>query len=263
MEVERSYIRVQSQPNPGTVRPAAVLQKSLEAVARREAAGEPYHVTGDFYMSICQDLRLQQIETELTVAARENFALCAMRARVGPSGEGKSMDIQVLGDCLLHLHTLYEKNPGQIRQLEFSVYRFLMWLGVLSNGANNSSAQLNSSLKALLVHAPHAAVKHATDVMSAVVTGDARHYFALVASPPGITREQDHIHETLLAPAVRSRAYETLLKAYKFVIPLASIGELLGFHGNELSDYLAQQRAVFDAATLDVDASKNEEKREK
>jgi hypothetical protein len=62
---------------------------------------------------------------------------------------------------------------------------------------------------------------------------------------------------------VRSRAYETILKAYKFIIPLASIGELLGFHGKELSDYLAQQRAVFDAATLDVDASKNEEKREK
>jgi hypothetical protein len=151
-EVERHYVRVQSQPDPGSVRPAAVLQRSLAAVAKREAAGEPYDVTGDFYMSICQDLRLQQIESELTVAAREGFALCAMRARVGAPGQDKGMDMKALSDCFLHLQVLYEKNPATPRQLEFALYRFLMWLGLTAQGASDATAQLNSSLRYACTH---------------------------------------------------------------------------------------------------------------
>ena len=44
-DVERRYVRVQSQPDPASVRPAAVLAEALQAVARREAAGEPYETT--------------------------------------------------------------------------------------------------------------------------------------------------------------------------------------------------------------------------
>lgn len=262
-EVERPYERVQSQPDPKTVRPAAVLKRSMQAVARREAAGEPYDDTGDFYMSICQDLRLQQIESELTVAVREGFAVCAMRARVGPPDEDKGMDTKALSDCLLHLHTLYAKNIGQPRQLEFAVYRFLMWLGLTARGAPDATAQLNSSLKGLAAFAPHAAVSHATDIMSAVLTGDARRYFALAAGEATATaREQCHIHDTLLAPAMRRRAYETILKAYKFVIPLQTVSQLFGLQGVELKGWLAKQQAVYDAEVLDVDASKKAEKQD-
>jgi hypothetical protein len=154
-EVERRYVRVQSQPDPGTVRPASVLQKALKAVARREAAGEPYQDTNDFYMSICQDLRLQQIETELTVAAREGFALCAMRARMGHPGEDKTLDVKALCDCFLHLRALYARNPGQPRQLEFDVYRFLLWLGLAARGAADTATQLNLALRDVAAHAPH------------------------------------------------------------------------------------------------------------
>lgn len=153
-DVERRYLRVQSQPDPGSVRPAYVLQKALKAVARREAAGEPYQDTHDFYMSICQDLRLQQIETELTVAAREGFALCAMRARVG---EDKTLDVKSLSDCFLHLRMLYARNPGQPRHLEFDVYRLLLWLGLAAGGAAETATQLNLALRDVAAHAPEAA----------------------------------------------------------------------------------------------------------
>ena len=53
-------------------------------------------------------------------------------------------------------------------------------------------------------------------IMSAVATGDARRYFALVAAPPASTAEQGHIHETLLAPAVRLGTYQSVLKGNKF-----------------------------------------------
>ena len=150
-DVERRYVRVQSQPDPASVRPAAVLAEALQAVARREAAGEPYETTSDFYMSICQDLRLQQIENELTVAARESFALCAMRARVGPP-DAPGMDIKALTNCLLSLEDLYKKNPGQQRQIEFAVYGFLLWLGMMvtegDSGANTARG-LNNALQRL------------------------------------------------------------------------------------------------------------------
>ena len=319
-DVERRYVRVQSQPDPASVRPAAVLAEALQAVARREAAGEPYETTSDFYMSICQDLRLQQIENELTVAARESFALCAMRARVGPP-DAPGMDIKALTNCLLSLEDLYKKNPGQQRQIEFAVYGFLLWLGMMvtegDSGANTARG-LNNALQRLtagpfvpsdsddeyhhcdgcgvepmcgarwtcnmcadfdLCPACYAAlgtpgatvhesthtftkqaiqpavVKHALRVMSAVLTGEALRYFALIAAAPAATREQSHIHETLLAPAVRMRAYLAMIKAYKFSIPLPCVSARLGLAGDDLHKWLAQQRAVFDADALDADAS--------
>ena len=255
-DVERRYVRVQSQPDPASVRPAEVLCQSLRAVACREAAGEPYADTGDFYMSICQDLRLQEIENELTVSAREGFALCAMRARVGPPGEDAGMDIKALSDCLLHLQALYSKNPAQPRQLEFTVYRYLMWLGLTVSGGVDTYAQLTASLKALAVYSPHPAVDHAIAVMSAVVLGDTRRYFALTGSLPTAAQEQCHIHDTLIAPAMRAKVYHTLLKAYKFVIPLEEVGILLNLNGPPLMAWLQQRGAVLDADALDVDATK-------
>ena len=259
-EVERRYVRVQSQPEAASVRPVEVLRQSLLAVARREAACEPYADTGDFYMSICQDLRLQGIEDETAVAAREAFALCAMRARVGPPGENAGMDVKTLSDCLLHLNTLYARNPGQPRQLEFAVYRFLMWLGLTASGRSDTYAQLTASLKALAAYSPHLAVKHASDVMSSVVLGDAHRYFALAASLPAEAEEQRHIHDTLIAPAMRTKMYQTVLKAYKFAIPLQDVGQLLGLHGDELSVWLKQKGAVIEADAFDVDATKKAEK---
>jgi len=259
-QVERRYVRVQSRPEAASVRPVEVLRQSLLAVARREAADEPYVDTGDFYMSICQDLRLQGIEDETAVAAREGFALCAMRARVGPPGENAGMDVKTLSDCLLHLNTLYARNPGQPRQLEFTVYRFLMWLGLTVSGASDTYAQLTASLKALAAYSPHLAVKHATDVMSSVVLGDAHRYFALAASLPAEAQEQRHIHDTLIAPALRTHTYQAVLKAYKFAIPLQEVGQLLGLHGDELSGWLRQKGAVIQADALDIDATKKAEK---
>ena len=319
-DVERRYVRVQSQPDPASVRPAAVLAEALQAVARREAAGEPYETTSDFYMSICQDLRLQQIENELTVAARESFALCAMRARVGPP-DARGMDIKALTNCLLSLEDLYKKNPGQQRQIEFAVYGFLLWLGMMvtegDSGANTARG-LNNALQRLTagpyvpsddddeyhhcdgcgvepicgarwtcnmcadfdlcpacyagLDTPGATVhesthtftkqaiqpavgKHALRVMAAVLTGEAPRYFALIAAAPAAAREQSHIHETLLAPAVRMRAYHAMIKAYKFSIPLQCVSARLGLAGDDLHKWLAQQHAVFDADALDADAS--------
>jgi hypothetical protein len=256
-EVERRYVRVQSQPDPASVRPSDVLRKSLQAVAQREAAGEPYEVTSDFHMSICQDLRLQQIEDGLTVAAREAFALCAMRARVGPPGASKSMDVKTLTSCLLHLQDLYAKNPGQPRQLEFTVYRFLLWLGLVSATPDDSTntMQLHASLKGLAAFAPHVTVAHAWQIMSAVLTGDAHTYFSLTAAPPDETGHQSHIHDTLLAPVVRARMFDAIRKAYKFSIPLEAVRPLLGMSGQGLGEWLAQERAVFDEQALDVDES--------
>lgn len=259
-DIERPYVRVQSQPDPASVRPPEILCQSLHAVACREAAGEPYSDTGEFYMSICQDLRLQEIENDLTVSAREGFALCAMRARVGLPGEEKGMDIKTLSDCFLHLQALYIKNPGQPRQLEFTVYRFLMWLGLTANGVNDTYGQLNTSLRALTFYSPHPAVQHAIKVMSAVVLGDAQGYFALKAWLPSAAQEQCHIHDTLIVPVMRTKIYQVLLKAYKFAIPLRDVGLMLDMSGPELVAWLQQRGAVLNSDALEVDETKKADK---
>ena len=127
-EVEKSYVRLTRQPHASSIRPERVLRMSLESVLRREAEGEDYEARMDSLMSICQDLRLQQINNELTVTVRELMAVYALRDRArGKSGK-LEVDISSFSDAILHLKTLYEANPGQPRELEFAVYRFAFHL---------------------------------------------------------------------------------------------------------------------------------------
>jgi hypothetical protein len=129
-EVEKSYVRLTRQPHASSIRPERVLRMSLQSVLRREAEGEDYEARMDSLMSICQDLKLQQIDNDLTVTVRELMAVYALRDRArGKSGK-LEVDISSFSDAILHLKTLYEANPGQPRELEFAVYRFAFQLSL-------------------------------------------------------------------------------------------------------------------------------------
>lgn len=123
-EVEKRYVRLTRQPDPASIRPERVLLKALESVERREREGEKYEARMDSLMAICQDLKLQQINSALTVSVRELMAVYAMRDRTKAKGGGLEIDISSFSDAILHLHSLYEENPGQPRELEFAVYRW-------------------------------------------------------------------------------------------------------------------------------------------
>eukprot|EP00960_Hanusia_phi_P052254 761356-Hanusia_phi.AAC.1 len=254
-EVEKRYIRVQSQPNPSTIRPENVLKLSLDAVKRREESGDEYEVCHEYYMSICQDLRIQQLEGGLTIEVRESFARCAMRARVG---EKKRLDSKTLGDCLIHLQALYEKNAGSGHEVEFEIYKLLLWLG-LSLEHEDSSLVVHGCLMSLNRFVGQPAVKHALRIVSSVLTGDAATYFQLVAAIPAEAQDQRHIHESMIAPCMRSRYFSAMLKAYKFGYPLLELRGLLGCSSmEELISFLRSQQAAFDEeeGVVDIDKSK-------
>ncbi|EKX35606.1 hypothetical protein GUITHDRAFT_118206 [Guillardia theta CCMP2712] len=254
-DVEKRYIRVQSQPHPSTIRPERVLKLSLEAVKKREADGEEYEVCHEYYMSICQDLRIQQLEGGFTVEVRENFARCAMRARIG---DKKRLDTKTLGDCLIHLQELYEKNANSGHEVEFGIYRLVLWLG-LSLEHEDSLLVVHACMASLSQFEQHPAVKHALEIVSAVLTGDVVSYFKLVAAIPDEVKDQRHVHETLITPSMRSRYYSAMLKAYKFGFPLVELRGLLGCSSKEeLTGFLRSQQAVLDEeqGVLDIDKSK-------
>lgn len=263
-EVERRYVRVTSQPDPRTVRPEPVLREALARVQERERKGRDYEECQDLYMSICQDLRLQQLDGPLAIEVRESFAQCAMRARTGPPDGAKGMDVKALSDSLLHLQALYAQHPGQPRELEFALYRMLLWLALAQDAGPEQQTgwvSLAPATAALLPHRAAPLARFGLDVLAAVTAADSARYFALAAVPPVGAAEARHILETLLTPPVRARAYAALLKAYKMKFPCGALQRRLGLPSREAAAAWARARGgvlVADGAdeALDLDAFK-------
>jgi SAC3 family protein LENG8/THP3 len=185
-DIDKPYVRLHlyfdTQPDPATIRPESVLRESLRLVIRREAEGEAYDLIRDQYMSICQDMKLQGIMSAFAVEVRESMAVAALRARISRE-EGVRIDIQTFSDCLLHLSSLYHRNPDQPRELEFSIYRFLFW-SALACSRPEEAQHVNSALKAISSDRDKACVRHALRIQSAVGLGDYYTYFKYALSAP-------------------------------------------------------------------------------
>ena len=81
--LEKSYFRLTSAPDPGTVRPEAVLRAALRRLRSREVAGDAnkytYHYLNDQLKAIRQDLVVQRLRTPFAVEAYEHHARVALR----------------------------------------------------------------------------------------------------------------------------------------------------------------------------------------
>ena len=83
--LEKSYFRLTSAPDPGTVRPEArAARVALRRLRSREVAGEiankyTYHYLNDQLKAIRQDLVVQRLRTPFAVEAYEHHARVALR----------------------------------------------------------------------------------------------------------------------------------------------------------------------------------------
>lgn len=79
-QLEKSYLRLTSAPDPATVRPERVLTKALQHVKRRlqEHKSEAYVWASEQLKSIRQDLQVQHIKNRLTMDVYETHARAAM-----------------------------------------------------------------------------------------------------------------------------------------------------------------------------------------
>ncbi|ERF69577.1 hypothetical protein EPUS_01907 [Endocarpon pusillum Z07020] len=77
-KLEKNYFRLTSAPNPDTVRPLPVLQKTLELLKRKWKQEANYTYICDQFKSLRQDLTVQHIKNEFTVNVYEIHARIAL-----------------------------------------------------------------------------------------------------------------------------------------------------------------------------------------
>jgi hypothetical protein len=78
-DLEKSYLRLTSAPDPGTVRPLAVLVRTLAHLEKTWANGTAaYTWICDQFKSLRQDLTVQRIRSDFSVKVYEQHARIAL-----------------------------------------------------------------------------------------------------------------------------------------------------------------------------------------
>lgn len=114
-KLEKQYFRLSGPPDPSSVRPEEVLQKSLKMLKRKWKHKEAeYAYICDQLRSIRQDMMVQRIKNEFAVEVYETHARIALESR----------DISHFNQCQTQLDELYN-NGVKGHNDEFLAYRIL------------------------------------------------------------------------------------------------------------------------------------------
>lgn len=196
-EIFKDYLRLTSDPNPEQIRPYHVLQQTLTELKKRWREKVPYNWICSQFKSLRQDLTVQRIKNDFTVAVYEIHARMALEVA----------DMVEYNQCQSSLKTLYELGiPGNVE--EFTAYRILLLL----HGRNRSElnlyvSQLTSKQKASL------AVKHALAVQRSLALGNYHAFFEQYLNAPNMGAYiMDHFvdRERLRALFIMTKAYQRL-----------------------------------------------------
>lgn len=208
-QLEKNYLRLTSAPDPATVRPVRVLQKTLDLLKEKWRKDQNYAYICDQFKSVRQDLTVQRIKSEFTVTVYEIHARIALEK--GDLGE--------YNQCQTQLKQLYEYNlQGHV--MEFTAYRILYLLH--TRNPSDIIAML-ASLTPAQKHDP--AVKHALKVRTALASSNYHALFKLYISAPnmgGYLMDQFVERE-------RVEAMKMICKAYRPNIEVSFLRSELGF----------------------------------
>jgi len=235
-EIFKDYLRLTSDPNPEQIRPYHVLQQTLTELKKRWREKVPYNWICSQFKSLRQDLTVQRIKNDFTVAVYEIHARMALEVA----------DMVEYNQCQSSLKGLYELGiPGNVE--EFTAYRILLLL----HGRNRSElnlyvSQLTSKQKASM------AVKHALAVQRALALGNYHAFFEQYLNSPNMGAYiVDHFvdRERLRALLIMTKAYQRL--------SLSFIHQELAFDGvNHVREFLMSHRAAHFVNPNSPDAEK-------
>ncbi|AAW47009.1 hypothetical protein CNBN0160 [Cryptococcus deneoformans B-3501A] len=202
-KLEKSYLRLTSEPSPADIRPLPVLEQTLELLKSRWKNEHNYAYALDQFKSMRQDLTVQRIKNDFTVKVYEIHARIALEAK----------DLGEYNQCQSMLRQLYELGLHGHPE-EFLSYR-IMYLLHTRNRSDMATllAQLTEAEK------QHPAVKHSLDVHAALSTSNYHRFFRLFITAPNMSGYiMDHFveRERMSALAVMSKAYMTLPLDYIF-----------------------------------------------
>ncbi|KAL8778027.1 MAG: hypothetical protein Q9213_007601 [Squamulea squamosa] len=212
-DLEKKYFRLTSAPNPDTVRPLHILEKTLDHLKKKWRREKKYPYICDQFKSLRQDLTVQRIKTSFTVDAYEIHARIALE-------EG---DLSEYNQCQTQLRALYAQNLGG-HPFEFLAYRILYFLHTSNRtDMNDVLADLTPTEK------QHPAVKHALDARSALALGNYHRFFQLYLDTPNMGA---YLMDMFVGRE-RLSALSAICRAYKPDVPLRFVTEELGFDSDE------------------------------
>ncbi|CAO1603375.1 hypothetical protein XANCAGTX0491_006963 [Xanthoria calcicola] len=212
-DLEKKYFRLTSAPNPDTVRPLHVLEKTLDHLKKKWRRENKYPYICDQFKSLRQDLTVQRIKTSFTVDAYEIHARIALE-------EG---DLSEYNQCQTQLRALYAQNLGG-HPYEFLAYRILYFLHTSNRtDMNDVLADLTPTEKR------HPAVKHALDARSALALGNYHRFFQLYLETPNMGA---YLMDMFVGRE-RLSALSAVCRAYKPDVRLRFVTEELGFDSDE------------------------------
>ncbi|WWC88241.1 uncharacterized protein L201_003147 [Kwoniella dendrophila CBS 6074] len=200
-KLEKSYLRLTSEPKPADVRPLHILQQTLQLLKRKWKEDHNYAYALDQFKSMRQDLTVQRIKNDFTVEVYEIHARIALEAK----------DLGEYNQCQTMLRQLYELGIKGHPQ-EFLSYRIIYLLHTRNRSDMATLlAQLTQTEKS------DRGVKHALDVHAALATSNYARFFKLFTSAPNMSGYiMDHFveRERIAALAIMSKGYMTLSLTY-------------------------------------------------
>ena len=168
--LEKRYLRLTAAPNPDTVRPLPVLEKTLTLLKRKWKEERNYSYVCDQFKSLRQDLTVQHIRTNFTVSVYEIHARIALEK--GDLGE--------YNQCQTQLRALYALNLDG-HATEFKAYRILYFIHTCNRtDMNDVLADLTPAEKS------EGPIKHALEARSALALGNYHRFFRLYLDTPNM-----------------------------------------------------------------------------
>ncbi|KAJ5734307.1 hypothetical protein N7493_003093 [Penicillium malachiteum] len=211
--LEKNYFRLTSAPNPETVRPLPVLEKTLNLLKKKWKSEGNYGYICDQFKSLRQDLTVQHIRNEFTVDVYEIHARIALEK--GDLGE--------YNQCQTQLRVLYAQNLGG-HPTEFKAYRILYFIYTRNwTAMNDALADVTAEDK------KDPAVKHALALRSALALGNYHRFFSLYLDSPNMGA---YLMD-MFVDRERLSALAAICKAYKPDVEIRFITEELGFESDE------------------------------
>ncbi len=236
--LEKTYLRLTSAPDPATVRPLNILRKTLELLKQKWKEEQNYSYICDQFKSMRQDLTVQRIQNEFTVEVYEIHGRIALEK--GDLGE--------YNQCQSQLSSLYQKGiKGHDK--EFLAYKIL-YLIHTQNRSDISELLCSMNNEELVSEE----VQHALAVNTALSNYNYHKLFQLYNNAPNMG---DYVMDFFI-PRERIKALEIMCKSYRNSVSFNFIYDELAFlTKEECLKFLSDKK--LDKYLEEIDNSKSKE----